>query len=164
MLRALAGAASSDANRDGFERLALADGPAVLRFQQMPDDRLFPTLHGAYAGQPGLWRAMIDRHVFFWADEARLAGFLKATRRERQRTEPGAPDPVVLRFDTARLLAAHPGALYTTLNSGSTAGPYYARTRRDERTFRPVAEYRAGPVAEVAIPSAVALESAVVLG
>lgn len=158
-LRALAGTAPCALNRDGFERLMLDGGVAILRFQQMPDARLMPTLRGRYAGRPDLWRAMVDNHVFFWAAEDRLVRFLAATARERRRAQPGAPEPVVLWFDTARLLAEHGTAtLYTTINSGSTVGR--GRARRDERTFRPVAEYARGPVAELAIPGRVGLEMA----
>lgn len=159
-LRALAGVLPSDGNRPAFERLALPDlgntGPALLRFQQMEDARLLPTLHGCYAGHPGRWRAMLDRHVFFWAAEDRLTRFIAATVRERRRAEPEAPDPIILRFETAALLAEHgETAVFTTINSGSTAGR--GRARRDENTFRPVAAYRSGPVAELAIPGRVAL-------
>lgn len=104
-LRARAGAAPSSANRDDFERLTLAnDLLAVLRFQQMQDEKLLPTLSGLYENQPGLWRAMIDRHVFFWATEERLGSFLGATQKQRARSavHATAGPPKVLRFDTAR--------------------------------------------------------------
>jgi hypothetical protein len=64
---------------------------------------------------------------------------------------------VVLAFDTASLLKQHGGiAFFATVNTGSTvrAG---ARTRRDENTLRPVAEYRSGEIAELAIRGRVAL-------
>jgi hypothetical protein len=41
-------------------------------------------------------------------------------------------------------------AYFATINSGSTVRGG-ARTRRDENTLRPVADYRSGPVAELAI-------------
>jgi hypothetical protein len=158
-LRSLAGAPPSDRNRTAFERLMLPHlgdaGAALLRFQQMEDARLLPTLHGCYAGHPGRWRAMLDRHVFFWAAEDRLSRFVAAVVRERRRAEPQAPDPVILQFETAALLAEHGEAtFFTTINSGSTAGR--GRAHRDENTFRPVAAYKGGPVAELAIPGKVA--------
>lgn len=158
-LRRLAGAADSSANRDDYEPLALpGGGTAVLRLQIMPDAKLRPSLAGAYAGQPGMWRAHINSHVFFWADPARRDGFLRATLRERarSRTAPSAAPPVVLAFDTQALLAPPgPDAFTTTFNTGSTVRGA-ARARRDEGTFRPVAAYRTGPVAELALRGAVA--------
>ena len=59
--------------------------------------------------------------------------------------------PAVLAFDTAALLAAvGADAFVSTFNTGSTVRGA-ARARRDEGTFRPVADYRSGPVAELAI-------------
>lgn len=153
-LRALAGAPACGANRDDFAALALPGGdPAVLRFQQMRDDALLPSLRGAYAGRPDLWRAMLDRRVFFWADPARCRAFVRATRRERARS-PGTPsraEPVVLAFDTAALLRAHAArAAYSTFNTGSTVRGG-KRAPRDEHSFRPVAQYRGERAAELVV-------------
>jgi hypothetical protein len=139
----------SSANRDSFVRVDLGhDRAAVLRPQQMPDRRLLPTLAGAFAGRPDLWRRHIDRHVFFWAEARRRDAFSRACIRLRRTA---GPPPVVLAFDTAALLERHGAiAFFATINTGSTvrAG---ARARRDENTLRPVAEYRSGAVAELAI-------------
>jgi hypothetical protein len=60
------------ANRDFFDCVDLGDGrTAVLRPQQMPDGRLLPTLAGAFAARPDLWRQHVDRHVFFWTEARR---------------------------------------------------------------------------------------------
>ncbi len=111
-----------------------------------------PSLHGAFAGQPALWRALIDSQVFFWADPARRDSFLRACRRDRQRSRAAPFDepPVTLAFDTAALLNAEAAAFYSTFNTGSTVRGA-ARARRDEDTFRPVAAYRSGSAAELAI-------------
>jgi hypothetical protein len=154
----LAGAPPTDRNRDDFRRVQLgpdaAGGPsAVLRFQLMADARITPSLHGRFAGQPALWRALIDSQVFFWADPARRDSFLRACRRDRRRSQSAPLDepPVILAFDTATLLAAQSAAaFYSTFNTGSTVRGA-ARARRDENTFRPVTGYRSGPAAELAI-------------
>jgi hypothetical protein len=137
------------ANRNSFERVDLGDGrAAVLRPQQMPDGRLLPTLAGDFAGRPDLWRRHVDRHVFFWADARRRDAFSRACIRLRGID---GPPPVALAFDTVALLERHGGiAFFATTNTGSTVRGG-ARTRRDENTLRPVAEYRHGAVAELAI-------------
>ena len=153
-----AGAAPTDQNRDDFRRVQPGPGAgsglvAVLRFQLMADAKITPSLHGAFAGQPALWRALIDSQVFFWADPARRDSFLRACRRDRRRSRAAPLDepPVTLAFDTAALLAAQSAAaFYSTFNTGSTVRGG-ARARRDENTFRSVASYRSGPVAELAI-------------
>lgn len=153
-LRALAGAPACDANRDDFAPLALPGGyTAVLRFQQMRDEALRPSLRGAYAGRPDLWRAMLDRRVFFWTDPDRCRAFMRAMRRERAKSRgaPGEAEPVVLAFDTADLLCAHAAqAAYSTFNTGSPVrgGKH---TPRDEHSFRPVAQYRGEKAAELVI-------------
>ena len=153
-LRALAGATACGANRDDFVSLALpGGGAAVLRFQQMRDDALLPSLRGAYAGRPDLWRAMLDRRVFFWADPARCRAFARATRRERAKSRgtPSRSEPVVLAFDTAALLRAHAArAAYSTFNTGSTVRGG-KRAPRDEHSFRPVAQYRGERAAELVV-------------
>lgn len=158
-LRALAGAPACDANRDDFAPLALPGGlTAVLRFQQMHDEALLPSLRGAYAGRPDLWRAMIDRRVFFWADPERCRRFLRAVRRERERSRsaPCRAEPIVLAFDTASLLRVHGArASYSAFNTGSTVRGA-KRAARDETTFRPVAAYAGGRVAELAVEDRVA--------
>lgn len=156
-LRRRAGVQDSDVNRDDYEPLALPGGTAVLRFQIMPDAKLLPSLAGVYAGQPGLWRAHIDSHVFFWADPDRRDRFIRANLRERARSRaaPSSTPPAVLALDTQALLeSTGPEAFYSTFNTGSTVRGA-ARARRDEGTFRPVSDYRAGPVAELALRGAV---------
>ncbi|HEY0204343.1 MAG TPA: hypothetical protein VGC15_09360 [Acetobacteraceae bacterium] len=149
-----AGAPPTDPNRDDFRRVQLGDdgSSAVLRFQLMADAKITPSLHGAFAGQPALWRALIDSQVFFWADPARRDSFLRACHRTRRRSQaaPLGEPPVTLAFDTAALLGAEAPAFYSTFNTGSTVRGA-ARARRDEDTFRPVGAYRSGPAAELAI-------------
>lgn len=136
-------------NRDTFVSVALDNGGiAVLRPQQMPDCRLLPTLAGRFAGRPTYWRRHVNRHVFFWAEPRRRDAFKHACL--RLRSDAVGP-PVVLTFDTAALLERHRDkAFFATINTGSTLRGG-ARVRRDENTLRPVADYRGGPVAELAI-------------
>jgi hypothetical protein len=145
------------ANRDGFVRIAFGDGRvAVLRPQQMPDRRLLPTLAGTFAGQPERWRRHVDQHVFFWAEPRRRDAFARACARL---SEADGPAPVALAFDTAALLYQHgAAAFFATINTGSTVRGG-ARVRRDETTLRPVAEYRSGAVAELAIRGRIELRS-----
>lgn len=143
----------SDANRDRF--VALPCG-ALLRFQQMADRRLSPSLRGRFVGDPAAWRRFVDSHVFFWARPARRDAFLAATRRERRRHEPDAPPPHVLAFDTATLLAGVGGdAFFSCYNSGSTVMGGY-RTPRDDGLFLPLSRWPAPkPAAELVIRAAV---------
>ena len=149
-----AGAAPTGRNRDDFRRVQLGDGgpSAILRFQLMADAKITPSLHGLFAGQPALWRALIDSQVFFWADPARRDSFLRACRRDRRRSRAAPLDepPVILAFGTAALLGAQAATFYSTFNTGSTVRGA-ARAHRDENTFRPVTDYRSGPAAELAI-------------
>lgn len=157
-LRRQAGTLGTGANREDYQPLVLPGGAtALLRFQQMADDKLMPSLTGRFAGQPALWRGHIDGHVFFWADAARRDSFIRANTRERARSRaaPSASPAAVLAYDTATLLAhAGPAAFYSTFNTGSTVRGA-ARAQRDENTFHPIAEYRSGPTAELAIRGAV---------
>lgn len=160
-LRTLAGLADDHVNRPDFLPVALpGEVAAVLRPQLMLDDDLTPTLAGAYAGRPDLWRRLIDSHVFFWATADRRDRFLNAVTWARRKS-PGARSskrPVVLEWNTEALLAAHgDSASYSTINTGSTVRGG-ARTRRDEATFRPVADYASEkkPAAELAIRATVA--------
>jgi hypothetical protein len=159
MLRRLAGLPPDDANRDDFQCLPAPEGnPAVLRMQLMRDEALRPTLAGAFFGQPGLWRAHLNQHVFFWASEDRRDRFITACMRLRARgvLGPGG-EPVVMAIDTEALLAAHRSdAFFSVINTGSTvrAG---ARVRRDETTLRRVAEWRGERPVELAIRGPVAL-------
>jgi Family of unknown function (DUF7002) len=136
-------------NRDMFVSIALRHGGiAVLRPQQMPDHGLLPTLAGCFAGRPECWRRHIDGHVFFWADARRRDAFVRACVRLRGGAV--AP-PAILACDTVALLERHSHrAFFATINTGSTMRGG-ARVRRDENTLRPVAEYRGGVVAELAI-------------
>lgn len=157
-LRQRAGMAATGQNRDDYVPLSLPGaGTAILGFQLMADAKIAGSLAGEFAGQPAAWRALIDSHVFFWPDPARRDGFARATERERRKS-PAAPSdtpPVVLAFDTLALVTPHlADAYYSTFNTGSTIRGA-ARARRDEHTFRPVAAYRSGPVAELAIRAAI---------
>jgi hypothetical protein len=137
------------AHRDGFHSLDLGHARiAVLRPQQMPDRRLLPTLSGIFAGQPDLWRRHVDAHVFFWAVPRRRDAFARACARLRASSD---PPQMTLTIDTAALLRQHGAiAYFARVNTGSTVRGG-ARSRRDENTLLPVGEYRAGPVAELAI-------------
>lgn len=164
-LRTLAGMAEDYRNRPDFLPVALpGGGGAVLRPQLMLDDDLLPTLTGEYAGRPDLWRRLIDSHVFFWATADRRDRFLNAVTWARRRS-PGARSshrPVVLEWDTRRLLAAHgDAASYSVINTGSTVRGG-ARTRRDETTFRPVRDFAAErrPAAELAVRAATPVQFA----
>lgn len=159
-LRALAGLVDDHQNRPDFLPLVLpGGGGAVLRPQLMLDADLTPTLAGAYLGRPDLWRRLIDSHVFFWATADRRDRFLNAVTWAR-RQSPGARSskrPVMLEWDTQALLTVHGAAAsYSVINTGSTVRGG-ARTRRDETTFRPVAEFASEkkPAAELAIRATV---------
>lgn len=155
----LAGQWQDGANRNDFQRLILPDGTAaVLRLQLMRDERLAPTLAGRFSGRPDLWRAHIDRHVFFWVSPDRRNRFLNACARLRAKGAMGAgAAPVVIELETAALLAAHGAhAFFSTINSGSTLRGG-ARTRRDETTLRPLADWRGERVAELAVCASVPL-------
>ena len=161
-LRRLCGLPADSTNRETFQRLALPGGaPAVLRLQLMPDARLMPTLGGTFTGRPDLWRALINRHVFFWADEDRRDRFLRACIRLRGCSETGqAPTPVVIAIDTARRLKARgEAAFFSRINTGSTLRGG-ARTVRDETTLRALPLWRGEPVVELAIRGPVPLSVA----
>jgi hypothetical protein len=148
-LHRVAGLSSDGTNREDFQPIDLGDArKAILRPQLMQDHRLMPVLAGGYAGRPDLWRRLVDQHVFFWAEERRRDAFMRACM--RLRAAPVRP-PVTLTIDTAALLARHGAiAFYATFNIGSAVRGG-ARVPRDESTLRPVADYRSGPVAELAI-------------
>jgi hypothetical protein len=153
-LFALAGVPDDGANRDAFRRLHV-DGQltAVVRPQLMHDRRLVPTLGGRFAGDPSAWRRHINAHVFFWTEPRRRDAFVRACVRLRGYGTP----PRVLTIDSDALLwRQRDCAFFARINTGSTVRGG-GRTRRDENTLMPVAEYRSGPVAEVAIRSPVPL-------
>lgn len=137
------------ANRDDFLAVDLGQGrTAMLRPQQMPDHRLLATLEGRFAGRPELWRRHVDQHVFFWAEQRRRDAFIRACI--RLRSQPNQ-SPVTLAIDTTALIARHASiAYFATINTGSTVRGG-GRARRDETTLRPVADYRSGAVAELAV-------------
>ncbi|HTI82493.1 MAG TPA: hypothetical protein VL614_18730 [Acetobacteraceae bacterium] len=144
----IAGVADDGANRDDFRTLPLGRGRiAVIRPQVMPDDRLRPTLAGLFRDQPNAWRRHINGHVFFWTEPRRRDAFLRAC----QRCRPHADAPVVLEFETTNLLGCHAGSVFwSRINTGSTVRGG-AHTRRDGNTLQPIANYRSGPVAELAV-------------
>lgn len=144
----IAGVVDDGANRDDFRTLPLGRGRiAVIRPQVMPDDRLRPTLAGLFRDQPNAWRRHINNHVFFWAEPRRRDAFLRACQRFRC----CAPAPVVLEFETEHLLGSHGGCVFwSRINTGSTVRGG-ARACRDGNTLQPMASYRSGPVAELAV-------------
>ena len=97
--------------------------------------------------------------VFFWPEPRRRDGFVGACGRLRARgsAEPIQTPPRVLAIDTAALLSRHGArAYFARINTGAVLRGG-ARVRRDETTFVPVANYRSGPVAEVAVKGPVLL-------
>jgi hypothetical protein len=162
----LAGVAPDGSNRDDFQHINLGAGrTAVLRLQQMADRRLRPTLAGSFRDRPELWRQHIGSHVFFWATEERRDKFIAATERDRARRprELSVWPPVIFEIKTAALLdRCGEFAYFATFNTGSTVLGG-ARARRDENTLRSVADYRSGPIAELAIRGRVDLAGIAVL-
>ncbi len=163
-LRQYAGFSGTAANRDDFEAIELGEGRlAVLRPQQMPDQRLARSLGGAFAGQPDRWRQHVDRHIFFWACENRRNRFIAACRRDRARSMRLGLGraPVILAADTAMLLDRYGTiAYFATFNTGSTVQGG-ATAARDEGTYRRIADYRWGKVAELAIRGSIRLNGIV---
>jgi hypothetical protein len=162
----LAGVALDGSNRDDFLHLDLGAGrTAVLRLQQMADRRLRPTLAGSFRDRPEVWRQHIDSHVFFWATQERRDKFVAAIERDRARRGRGllVRPPVIFAIDTVALLdRCGASAYFAAFNTGSTVlGGAFAR--RDECTLRPVADYRSGSIAELAIRGRVDLSGIVVL-
>ena len=136
---------------------------AILRPQQMPDRRLTRSLGGAYAGQPERWRQHVDRHVFFWVCPDRRDRFIAACRRDRSRSARlGSPRaPITIAVDTATLLRrCRSIAYFATFNTGSTLRGG-ATAPRNEATYRPVADFRGGKLAELAIRGAIRLDGIV---
>lgn len=78
---------------------------------------------------PGDWLAMLNRRVFFWADEAR------ATALRNAREYRGRPRPMLV-FDTARLAARYADAIeIAPINTGATQ---HQPPRRGRSTFSPL--------------------------
>ena len=156
----LAGISDDGVNRNDFRRLDLGHGrAAMLRPQLMADRPLAATLGGSFTGRPDLWRRLINAHVFFWPEPRRRDAFIRACGRSRaaSRTAPSLLAPGVLAIDTAALLSRHSGdAFYARINTGAALRGG-ARVRRDDMTFAPLASYRSGPVAELAIRGLVVL-------
>jgi hypothetical protein len=129
----------------------------------MPDQRLARSLGGAFAGQPDRWRQHVDRHVFFWACGNRRDRFIAACRRDRARSTRLASRaaPVTLAVDTAALLGRYGTiAYFATFNTGSTVRGG-AIAGRNEGTYRPIADYRGGVVAELAMRGPIRLDGVV---
>jgi Family of unknown function (DUF7002) len=156
-LFALAGLPDEGANRDGFQRLQVGGQlTAIVRPQLMQHARLLPTLGGRFAGDPNAWRRHINAHVFFWTEPRRRDAFIRACVRLRGC---GAP-PRILAIDSGSLLRCQLAcAFFARINTGSTVRGG-GRTHRDENTLVPVAHYRSGSVAELAIRGPVTLDSA----
>jgi len=162
-LARIAGRDENNANREDFLAVDLPQGgQAVIRPQFMRDAALRPTLGGAFAEQPALWRAHINRHVFFWVTADRRDRFIAAVARARARSSaaPSAAAPVTFAVPTAKLLDAYgTHASFSTVNTGSTLRGG-GRIRRDETTLQSVSRFRGGPVAELAIRAPVDLRTA----
>ena len=164
-LRRHVGYTGAAANRDDFEAIELGQGQlAVLRPQQMPDQRLARSLGGgAYAGQPDRWRQHVDCHIFFWACENRRDRFVAACRRGRARSTSlhSLRAPVTLAVDTAMLRGRYGAiAYFATFNTGSTVRGG-ATAPRNEGTYRPIADYHRGNVAELAMRGSIRLDGIV---
>jgi hypothetical protein len=118
-------------------------GTAVIR-DQIP---LNPTiLQRCLVGMsPGEWCETLNRRVFFWTQELRLTGLLKA-RAYRARPHD------VLTVDTASLVAAHESAITLAhLNTGTTL---FRAPERGPETFQRIADYPIevrGKVVELAV-------------
>jgi hypothetical protein len=159
-LRRYAGCPGAAANRDDFEAIELGEGRlAVLRPQQMPDQRLARSLGGAFTGQPDRWRQHVDCHIFFWACQNRRDRFVAACRRDRARSTRlrSQKAPVTLAVNTAMLLGRYGAiAYFATFNTGSTVRGG-ATASRNEGTYRPIADYCGGKVAELAMRGSIRL-------
>jgi len=157
----LAGLQPDGSNRETFQQIDFGSGwTAILRLQQMGDNKLLPTLAGRFTGCPDLWRQHIDSHVFFWATAERRDKFRSATQRDRAKSRKChcLRPPVVIEVDTEALLKRYEAlAYFATFNTGSTVLGG-GKAPRDESTLRPVADYRSGRVAELAIRGHVGLD------
>ncbi len=166
-LNRLAGLEPDGTNRAAFQRVELSSGRiAILRPQLMADPPLTATLAGSFAGRPDAWRRHIDAHVFFWPEPRRRDGFVRACARLRARGSVGSDTapPRVLAIDTAALLRRHgASAFFARINTGAVLRGG-ARVRRDETTFMSVADYKSGPVAELAIRASVMLRGILITG
>ena len=126
-----------EANR-GRNRFVALSRPglpgAVLRDQWLPEKGLLACLGGEYAGQPALWRRLINDHAFLW---------LSLRQAEKLAGVNPARGQVILRFDAAALLARHGArALTTPINAGSVMTMFgRAPSPRDETTFRPLSDF-----------------------
>lgn len=159
-LRNQCGLPADSANREAFQRLELpGGGTAILRLQQMPDERLSPSSSGAFSGQPDLWRDHINQHVFFWAVADRRDRFLSACVRLRAHgaSDNSAKRPVIIAVATTFLLTAHAeAAFFSRFNTGSTVRGG-RRARRDETALRPVHTWNGERAVELAIRGPVTL-------
>lgn len=110
--------------------VVLAGGYELRDQRPMPAEALSACLVGM---TPADWYRLINSHVYFWLDRARL---------DRQRAACGARPQVVLVIDTAALMERYgTRAMLTPINSG------YARRRpavRGAATFVPYRAWLAG--------------------
>jgi hypothetical protein len=106
-------------------------GPAVVRDQRpLLETVLLRTLEGATIGE---YCELLNRHVFFWVNKARLERLRNAPPyRERKH--------LILTVDTAELVARHADRIRLShLNSGATHPA--ANYPRGPQTFQPFATY-----------------------
>jgi len=106
-------------------------GYAVIRDQKpMSESALIKCLEKPVT--PSVWYRTLNKHVFFWLSEDRLAGLL-AARAYRHKQH------CVLTLDTARLVEQHQSQIrLSPINSGSTI---FKPQPRGAGTFLPIADY-----------------------
>ncbi len=121
-------------------------GRAWLRRQLMPDRGLTPRLGPGLT--PELWRAFINRLVFFWV-----------SRRDADRLAAADPDlpQIVLRLDTAVLIEAGLALTAAPVNGGAIdRRPAGSGLRRGLDLYTPIAQLPPrARVREVALPGTI---------
>jgi hypothetical protein len=137
-----------DRGKGNFTVLSAPGLPDVtLRDQLLPDALLLRCLTGSFANRPRAWRALLNGHVFLWADARRARALHGASLAQSQ---------MLLEFDTARLLEPWAGVARTSaINSGA---PFAMKPApRGDGTFLPLADFPrpdGRPVVEVVVPHA----------